>query len=66
MEMKVRLVEEGEQKSAAEVESSLLEKHEESFNDAPKEVAPEEVAPEEVASDHHWKRLNCYLLLAID
>jgi hypothetical protein len=43
MEMKVRLVEEGEQKSAAEIESSLLEKHEESINAAPEEVTPEEV-----------------------
>ena len=39
--MKVRLVEEGEQKSAAEVESVLLEKHEESMNDTPAETEPE-------------------------
>ena len=43
MEMKVRLVEEGEQKSAAEIESSLLEKHEESLNSTPEEVVSEEV-----------------------
>jgi hypothetical protein len=45
MEMKVRLVEEGEQKSAAEIESSLLEKHEESMNKAPEEAISEEVEP---------------------
>ena len=39
--MKVRLVEEGEQKSAAEVESVLLEKHEESMSDTPAETEPE-------------------------
>ena len=43
--MKVRLVEEGEQKSAAEIESSLLEKHEESINQTPTESVSEEVEP---------------------
>jgi hypothetical protein len=43
MEMKVRLVEEVDQKSTAEVESLLLKKHEESLKDTPEEVVSEEV-----------------------
>ena len=44
MEMKVRLVDEVEQKSTAEVETQLLKEHEESLTETPKEEVSEEVS----------------------
>ncbi len=44
--MKVRLVDEVEQKSTAEVETQLLKEHEESLTDTPKEEVSEEVSQE--------------------